>query len=124
MRIYSSAKFVVCPYKNSDDDRQRVSSRRYYEAHKDEYLARNLAKKKAIREWIQSQKNRPCMDCGREYPHYVMDFDHRPDQKKLYEPTRLYVLQSWRKARAEIAKCDVVCANCHRERTFGGRRED
>ncbi len=114
----------MCPYKNPNDHRQKAASRRYYEAHKEEYFARNLAKKKAIREWIQSQKNRPCMDCGQRYPHYVMDFDHRPDEEKLYEPTRLYVQQSWKKARAEVAKCDVVCANCHRERTFGGQHSE
>ena len=62
------------------------------------------------------------MDCGERYPHYVMDFDHRIDEEKRYEPTRLYVLQSWRKAKDEVAKCDVVCANCHRLRTFGKGR--
>ena len=107
------------PYSNPKDPRQLAANKRYYAAHKTEYLARNRAKKQAIREWIREQKDRPCMDCGKRYPHYVMDFDHRPDEEKLYEPTRLYTLQSWKKARAEIAKCDVVCANCHRERTFG-----
>ena len=53
------------------------------------------------------------------YPHYVMDFDHRPDEEKLYEPTHIYTLQSWKKAQAEIAKCDLVSANCHRARIFG-----
>jgi len=112
----------MCPYKDPNDCRQKAASRKYYESHKDEYLARNRAKKSAIRDWIQSLKNRPCMDCGGQYPHYVMDFDHRPNEEKLYEPTRLYVMQSWRKARTEIAKCDLVCANCHRERTFGQAR--
>ena len=106
------------PYRNPSDPRQRAAARKYYESHRDEYLARNRAKKQAIREWIKEQKNRPCMDCGKEYPHYVMDFDHRIGEEKLYEPPRLYVLQSWKKAKAEVAKCDVVCANCHRFRTF------
>jgi hypothetical protein len=48
-----------------------------------------------------------------------MDFDHRPGETKCFNlsiaagQTRL----SWEKMEAEIAKCDVVCANCHRERT-------
>ena len=113
----------VMPYRDRSDPRQKAAARKYYESRKHEYLARNLSKKKAIREWVQQQKHRPCMDCGVEYPHYVMDFDHRPDEAKSCEPTRLYTLQSWHKARTEVAKCDVVCANCHRERTFGGRRE-
>lgn len=58
------------------------------------------------------------MDCGIKYPYYVMDLDHRPGETKLYDPARLVTLGSKRKLEQEIAKCDVVCANCHRQRTF------
>jgi hypothetical protein len=51
------------------------------------------------------------------YPYYAMDFDHRPDEIKLYGPHRLPKEGSWIKAKAEVAKCDIVCANCHRFRT-------
>ena len=101
----------MCPYRDPNDPRQKISARKYYDTHKAEYLTRNRTKKHAIREWLQEKKKRPCHDCGKRFPHYVMDFDHRSSEHKLYEPTRLYVMQSWKKARAEIAKCDVVCAN-------------
>ncbi|MCR9276930.1 MAG: hypothetical protein NXH85_03065 [Pseudomonadaceae bacterium] len=58
------------------------------------------------------------MDCGGRFPHFVMDFDHRADEEKLFEPTRLYTTQSWKKAKLEVANCDVSCANCHRMRTL------
>ena len=73
--------------------------------------------KAAIREWLIEQKAKPCMDCGVSYPPHVMDLNHREDEEKLYQPTRLWVMQSWKKAGEEVAKCDVVCANHHRERT-------
>ncbi|MDQ3748589.1 MAG: hypothetical protein M3367_06190 [Acidobacteriota bacterium] len=61
-------------------------------------------------------KNRPCADCEKTYPPYVMDFDHT--ENKLF--TIGAGLHNYhKKVIAEIAKCDVVCANCHRERTFG-----
>jgi hypothetical protein len=49
----------------------------------------------------------------------VMDFDHREGEKKLSNVADLnfHRRTSLRKLLAEIAKCDVVCANCHRERT-------
>ena len=58
------------------------------------------------------------MDCGGEYPPYVMDFDHRDPLDKTDNVANA-VHNGWSvtKFRAEIAKCDVVCANCHRERT-------
>jgi hypothetical protein len=61
----------------------------------------------------------PCCDCGQQYPAMVMEFDHRDPETKSEEiavlvrkrplPSVLF---------AEIAKCDLVCANCHRMRTL------
>jgi hypothetical protein len=66
-------------------------------------------------------KAAPCADCGVQYPYYVMDFDHRPDEVKLFEMSDSYTLRM-ELMLAEIAKCDVVCANCHRERTHTRRQ--
>ena len=68
-------------------------------------------------EIMRAAKDRACADCGVRYPFYVMDFDHREGQTKLANVTRLrYVSED--ALRGEIAKCDIVCANCHRERTW------
>ena len=58
------------------------------------------------------------MDCGLQFSHYVMDFDHVRGQKlfKLAEARDDNL--STKRLRAEIAKCEVVCSNCHRERTW------
>lgn len=65
-------------------------------------------------------KNVPCMDCGVRYPSYVMDFDHRDPSTKLFNiATELRGCYITQRILDEIAKCDVVCANCHRERSFG-----
>lgn len=65
---------------------------------------------------IAAAKQVPCADCGESYPPFVMDFDHRGDKEFDIgmAPTRV----SMSRLLAEIAKCDVVCANCHRFRTF------
>ena len=58
------------------------------------------------------------MDCGQSYPSYVMDLDHRGD--KVRNVARMVSLGLGEATvLAEIAKCDVVCSNCHRLRTFG-----
>jgi len=62
-------------------------------------------------------KNAPCMDCGKKYPPYVMDFDHRPGEEKLAPVSRL-LLKGVEALLSEVAKCDLVCANCHRVRTY------
>jgi len=94
--------------------------REYYRKNKDAYVKRALCYRRRIKAILQSAKDRPCADCGHRYPHYVMDFDHREGENKLCNVSDLngHRRSSLGKLRAEIAKCDVVCANCHRERTF------
>jgi len=61
----------------------------------------------------------PCKDCGRQLPSWVMHFDHRPGEEKVCEVSRLAKSNiSTKQLLDEIAKCDVVCANCHADRTF------
>lgn len=58
------------------------------------------------------------MDCGESYPYYVMDFDHREGEHKVQIVSILANRGTLKQVREEIAKCDVVCSNCHRIRTF------
>jgi len=69
------------------------------------------------RKLMNELKDRPCMDCGGEFPSYVMSFDHRdPDQKK-FQLSQVGT-RSVAVLLEEAAKCDVVCANCHMIRTY------
>ena len=57
-----------------------------------------------------------CTDCGVKNP-IVLDFDHLKD--KRYNVSRMiHDGFSWAAIKKEIAKCEVVCANCHRVRTY------
>ncbi len=95
-----------------------------------DWQRRNSARRRATqerlyarcRELLASLKSVPCADCGVEYPPYVMDFDHRdPATKSFSTGTDMHGV-SRERLLAEVAKCDVVCANCHRERTHGPKR--
>jgi len=67
------------------------------------------------RAWIAEMKKSPCADCGFVSPPEAMDFDHVRGGK-IQQVTDMW---SWGrdKVLAEIAKCDLVCGNCHRIRT-------
>ena len=56
----------------------------------------------------------PCVDCGESDP-VVLEFDHLRD--KAFDIGASLPYRSWESILDEIAKCDVVCANCHRRRT-------
>lgn len=60
----------------------------------------------------------PCVDCG-ESDIRVLEFDHEDPAQKVNEVTRLVNLAlPWWRVEAEIDKCAVRCANCHRRRTM------
>jgi 5-methylcytosine-specific restriction endonuclease McrA len=84
--------------------------------------SRNELRRNAVRQIIREAKDRECADCGIRYPFYVMDFDHRRGLENLFNIGRdaLGGRCSLDGLRREIAKCDVVCANCHRLRTHRG----
>lgn len=79
-------------------------------------LAAIQQRKRAIRLMTDVAKAVPCMDCGGRFPACCMDYDHRPDTMKVRNVSK-FARSGWRGAFTEIAKCDVVCANCHRIRT-------
>ena len=58
-----------------------------------------------------------CADCGYKEHPVALDFDHRPGTEKLFTVAE-GCRKPWAVVEAEIAKCDVVCANCHRIRTW------
>lgn len=93
----------------------------HYRDNREYYLERNRQRADLFTSYVNNSKDTPCMDCGLEYPPYVMDFDHRPDQEKCFNiGTKARRVSSLSKLEIEIAKCDVVCSNCHRIRTYGG----
>lgn len=78
----------------------------------------SIAKRKAeLYKYLRNLKeSSPCADCGSYYPYYVMDFDHVRGRKHK-NVMELVPTLSRKKIDEEIAKCEIVCSNCHRERT-------
>lgn len=90
--------------------------RKHYEKNRGYYLAKAKRIKGEIRETIKRAKEKPCADCNQSFPYYVMDFDHVRGDKK-FNLGGAYEKRGRKVVLAEMAKCDVVCANCHRIRT-------
>ena len=67
-------------------------------------------------QFILALKAAPCTDCGQSYPAPVMDFDHICGEK-LHGIGQMWTFSVARQL-AELIKCDIVCANCHRLRTW------
>jgi hypothetical protein len=95
---------------------QHEFSRQHYQVNKSRYFERNERRRLKHVELISKAKSLPCADCKREYPFYVMEFDHVRGEKR--ENLARMATLGLSAILKEIDKCDVVCSNCHKERTW------
>ena len=93
------------------------AQQRHYRANKVRYIAQAAQRRLMLTELVRRAKKKPCADCGGEFPYCVMDFDHVRGEK-IGEISRLINRGNLALLLEEIDKCDVICANCHRIRTW------
>jgi L-lysine 2,3-aminomutase len=70
---------------------------------------------------LDSLRDVPCADCGNHFPPCSMDFDHRDPSTKRSNVPAMIGRAGDARILVEVAKCDIVCANCHRARTVKRR---
>ena len=112
------------PYR--DKAKQKACQRAHYLANKPDYVARARAHDAVslpqVKAWVLSYlRGHPCIDCGETDP-VVLEFDHREGAEKAFnvsDAVRSKV--ALKTVQAEVAKCDVRCANCHRRITHKRR---
>jgi hypothetical protein len=78
-------------------------------------------RKEPLRELLRELKQGPCLDCGGSFPSVCMQWDHRDPATKRHNVSTLVSYASRERLLAEIALCDLVCANCHAIRTEARR---
>jgi len=64
-----------------------------------------------------------CIECGKHYNHSMMVYQHRNSYDKLFNVSE-GTNRNWVKVLAEIDKCDIICANCHKYRHYLERVSD
>lgn len=106
-------------YRQRYPEKCKKATLKHYYNNREKLLVQSRARRDRHQAIIDNIKTRPCADCKQEYPSFVMDFDHVRGRKKFQIGGSLHLSLS--RLLAEVAKCDVVCSNCHRYRTFGRR---
>jgi len=88
--------------------------------------AKGQFSRKAIKNFIKLYKTaNPCSDCGKRYRYYAMQFDHLPEHEKLFSIAKFFdYTHDLSVVMEEMRKCQLVCANCHTERTHQRRKEE
>lgn len=84
-----------------------------------------IGRRRKIQDQINKIKEVPCLDCKVKYNYWQLDFDHRDASSKIEDiSTMIHKGFAINKILLEIEKCDLVCVNCHRIRTFERRKAE
>jgi hypothetical protein len=93
-----------------------AAEREERKAYNRQYLRDRYRERQA---WVRKIKaERGCLNCG-ERDVRKLHFHHRDPSHKIAKVGGGLLVSKMEKLVAEIAKCDVLCATCHREHHYG-----
>ena len=91
--------------------------RKFRNGFKEKEHRRSVKKRTHINAEVKRIKSEPCTDCKKTFPYYCMDFDHLNPDDKIDSIKEIKSSPSITHVLNEIAKCELVCVNCHRVRS-------
>ena len=91
-----------------------MEKRRY--ADRRAYLVKAVRKRrKKVRRMAVEHMGGRCSRCGYDKCLEALEFHHIDSAKKDFGISARGYTRSWERVKAELAKCILICANCHRE---------
>jgi len=95
---------------------QAAYSRQWYAANKEQTLLKNKTRSQKILAWLADYKvSSGCVKCGYNEHHCALDFHHNDESTKSFALNEAQRKRyGMAKVKTEVAKCSVLCANCHR----------
>lgn len=115
-------------YRNKRPELGRIAARKYYHANKEEAAERAKAWRLANKEYVlvkqrEDKRKRKleaidylgnrCWSCNEQFHPAIFEFHHLDPSTKDRDPSKMLSL-SWARLTAELDKCALLCANCHR----------
>jgi len=105
------------PYK--DAEKRKLCRREWYKKNKKSELSHVKRRKDDIKKWFKEYKAElSCSICNEDHPATI-DFHHKDGKDKeqgiSYMVANGYSIDRIKK---ELAKCEILCSNCHRKKHF------
>ena len=104
-----------------NNDKMKAYKRDYYHRNKECAKSKVRSRKVSIREWMNEYKTKcACSKCGESHPA-TLHFHHtNPKEKDVAVAKATAHGYSIERIEKEIAKCVVLCANCHAKEHYMG----
>ena len=103
-----------------DQEQLKAYKALWHQRNKDRRAVAHKLRRSKKRQYVHNLKEGvACLDCGVEFPPHIYDFDHLPQFEKSFNLSSTGMRdKSLELIIAEVAKCELVCSNCHRHRTY------
>ena len=88
---------------------------RVYSDRRDYLIDAVVKRRKKIKNMAIEYKGAKCMICGYNRCLEALEFHHSDSSEKDFGISAKGYTRSWKKVKEELNKCQLVCANCHRE---------
>ncbi len=114
------------PIKDKEKRReyQREYMRGWYQKNRAKHIASVRKNNKKIKDWLKEYKTTlKCENCEENHPA-CLEFHHINPKEKRFAIANIKDFLSWSALKAEIAKCRVLCANCHRKEHYEQRKKE
>lgn len=105
-------------YYHRDPEKAAIKAKLYRENNKDHIRIKQREDKRLRKKEAIQYLGGCCSLCKGVFHDAAFEFHHRIPEEKERDPSKMLSL-SWKKIAAELDKCDLVCANCHRVIHYG-----
>ena len=92
-----------------------MADKRTYADRREELIRAVAKRRRKIKTLSILYKGGKCQICGYSKYQGGLDLHHMNPKEKEFAISDKGYTRSWEKVRAELDKCILVCANCHRE---------
>ncbi len=114
------------PFKDPEKHRayQREYKRRWYKENKGKHISYVLNREVGMETWFRHYKQTlRCEVCGENHPA-CLDFHHHDPSQKKFSVSAKRDHPSLKQLQEEIAKCQVLCTNCHRKEHYRQKEKE
>jgi 5-methylcytosine-specific restriction endonuclease McrA len=92
-----------------------MKDKRKYIDRREELIRAVAKRRRKVKTMAINYKGGKCQICGYVKFQGALDLHHIDPKTKLFAISDKGYTRSWEKVKAELDKCILLCANCHRE---------
>lgn len=115
--IHRSKSNIDRKYKNKQD--AKIIQKRYWDNNKDKIINKRKLRRRELKKELVLSLGGKCKKCGIISKQYCIYEFHHTDKNKDNDIASLIANTSIKKAKEEVKKCILLCANCHKIEHFG-----